>query len=91
MPFARNVIKRDFEGAMDEKREQIAGRILDYLQKNPDAGDTLEGIASWWLGLQQIDISVSEVEDALNSLLEEGLIRRHRAGDGTAIYRISSR
>lgn len=76
---------------MDEKRKQIAGRILDYLRKNPDAGDTLEGIACWWLGLQQIEISVNEVEDALNSLLKEGVIRTHRTRDGIAIYKIISR
>jgi hypothetical protein len=91
MLFARDIITRDFGGIMDQKREQIAGRILDYLQKHPDAGDTLEGIASWWLGLQQIEISVNEVKDALNDLVEEGVIGMHKAGEGTVIYRISNR
>jgi hypothetical protein len=74
---------------MDEKREQISGIILDYLRMNPDAGDTLEGIAGWWVGLQQIEISVKEVANALDCLLKEGAIRTHTARDGTAIYRIN--
>ena len=31
------------------KEEEIRGRILDYLLKNPDAGGTLEDISKWWL------------------------------------------
>ncbi|MHC4118863.1 MAG: hypothetical protein ACYSWO_15290 [Planctomycetota bacterium] len=75
---------------MDDKREQISGIILDYLRNNPDAGDTLEGIAGWWVGLQQIEISVKDVANALDGLLEEGVIRTHTARDGTSIYRINS-
>ncbi len=32
---------------MNKKQEEISKMILDYLRKNPDAGDTLEGISKW--------------------------------------------
>jgi len=61
--------------------------ILDYLQKNPDAGDTLEGIARWWLEPARIESSVDEVADALESLIQKGIIRMHKLKDGTTFYK----
>ena len=59
---------------MEKKTEKISRMILDYLRKNPDAGDTLEGITRWWLNMERIDLSVKEVAQALESLMEQGVI-----------------
>ncbi len=48
--------------------------ILKYLKKNPDAGDTLLGIVAWWLASTQIDRAADEVSNAINNLVDQGLI-----------------
>lgn len=54
--------------------EQVERAILDYLRTKPDAGDTLEGIASWWIARQRVQLGVHVVGRALARLVERGLI-----------------
>jgi hypothetical protein len=42
------------EVAVDKKN--VSRMILDYLRKNPDAGDNLEGITRFWLNSERIEI-----------------------------------
>lgn len=39
--------------------------ILDYLGERPESGDTLEGIAKWWIQRQHVLNSVNAVQAAL--------------------------
>ena len=48
--------------------------VLKYLARNPDAMDTLEGIAEWWVMRQRIDTSVSALARVLRRLIEDGLV-----------------
>ncbi|MCK5605653.1 hypothetical protein KAR91_27410 [Candidatus Pacearchaeota archaeon] len=79
---------RETRGEVNEKKKELSTMILNYLRKNPDGGDTLEGITKWWLDLEMIEISVDEVSSALESLIQKGIIRKHRAKGGTTIYKI---
>lgn len=76
---------------MNKKQEEISMMILDYLHKNPDAGDTLEGITKWWLGSERIAIAVEEVADVLEALLVKGLIKKDGLGKNTSIYKLIKR
>ena len=71
---------------MNEKTEQLAGMILNYLRRNPDAGDTLEGIAKWWLEMERIESSVDEVADVLESLVENRMVRVRESKGGNIFY-----
>ena len=53
---------------------EIAHAILRYLSKNPDSGDTLEGITEWWLLKERINREVSEIERALSFLVYQKLV-----------------
>ena len=53
---------------------EIAHAILRYLSKNPDAGNTLEGIAEWWLLKERIDRGVTVIKRALSYLMLQGLV-----------------
>ena len=75
-----------WQGEMVSKKEQISRMILDYLRRNPDAGDTLEGIAKWWLETERIESSVEGVADALESLVEQGLVRVKESRGGNTLY-----
>jgi Fe2+ or Zn2+ uptake regulation protein len=72
---------------VNKKDEEISEQILRYLQMNPDSGDTIEGIAKYWLEFERIDQSVDEVRDALESLVDKGLIIKLVAQDGKPIYK----
>ncbi len=74
---------------MNEKQEDISRIIVDYIRKHPDARDTLVGITRWWLHLEKIESSVSDVSIALETLIKEGVIERQLIGGDKPIYRIS--
>ena len=63
--------------------------IMDYIQKNPDAGDTLEGISKWWLEFERIELSVDEVTDVLENLIQKGMIRVKKTKNGNTFYKIN--
>ena len=54
--------------------EEVEQAVLDYLRAHPNAGDTLEGIAGWWMARQRVEIAVQVVARALTRLLQRGLI-----------------
>ncbi len=62
---------------MNDRKEDIVRMILNYLNKNPDAGDTLEGISKWWLNLEKIEVTVDEVSSVLETMIKEGKVKRH--------------
>jgi len=63
--------------------------ILNYLRKNPDAGDTLEGITRWWLEQEKIEISVDRAVEALESLVQKGEIRVQKVKGGSTFYKVN--
>ena len=75
---------------MKEKTEEISRMILDYLRRNPAAGDTLEGIARWWLEFEKIETSVNDVANVLESLVEQGRVRIIERKGGNAAYAIGN-
>ena len=47
-------------------------QILEYLIKQPEAKDTLEGITGWWLPGTQLRTRREEVEKVLQDLVQRG-------------------
>jgi len=68
----------------------VAGAIHRYLTAQPDAADSAEGVARWWLPSMNIAASVPEAEGALEQLLTLGLVRKRTLADGRVIYRAAS-
>ena len=91
MSFAAKsgIVETCLEAAVKKKTEMISRMIFDYLSKNPDAEDTLEGITRWWLNMERIDLSVKEVEQALESLIEQGVITINKTIGGTILYKFN--
>ena len=73
---------------MSEKQEETSKKILDYLLKNPDAGDTLEGISRWWVQSEYIEQSVDEVASVLERLTEKGLVKKQKVKGGSPLYTV---
>jgi len=61
--------------------------ILSYLNQNPRAADSLEGIKSWWLPKNSKEIDLAKIEDVLQQLVTEGLVKKASLVDGTVIYK----
>ena len=64
--------------------------ILSYLEANPNAGDTLDGVVMWWLGPNRSRVSRSEVSEALESLVEQGRIQKSAPAGGETIYSLKT-
>ena len=59
----------------------MARAILRYLQGHPDAKDTLEGIAQWWLLKEWTERKYNQIESSLSDLVARGLVvERRREG-----------
>jgi hypothetical protein len=70
---------------------QLAEQILMYLAKNPDAGDTIEGIVQWWLLEQRIENQVAETTRELRMLVDLGLVLEVESAEGRVYYRVNRR
>jgi len=69
---------------------EIAQAIAAYVEKNPEAQDTLEGIVQWWLPEARHQTRAL-IKEALDELVAEGLITAHKAKDAQIFYRATRR
>ena len=73
----------------NEKKVQLAYEILQYLVENPNAGDTFEGIVSWWLLVRTIKHQSGLVKDALAMLVADGLVIALEVSDSRTFYKLN--
>lgn len=74
---------------MNDTESDLRRAILGYLAENPDAMDTLEGIARWWVPRQRIQVSVAACARVLEQLVEQGLVEEVGPGEPKR-YRLRS-
>lgn len=58
----------------------VAKDLTEHFFCNPEAGDTLEGIADWWIARQRRDNAITLVRDALEFLVFEGSVLKRTFG-----------
>ncbi len=73
-----------------ESDEDMAKAILAYFAEHPQATDTAEGVAQWWITSHQDRTSASRVVRVLDGLVAKGLIERQGNGDQRR-YRLKRR
>jgi hypothetical protein len=64
----------------------IVQHLSRYLRSHPEACDTSEGIARWWLGADAAT-PLTSVESALGWMSQRGLVASVRAADGRVRFR----
>jgi Fe2+ or Zn2+ uptake regulation protein len=69
----------------DENLTDVVDAILRYLKSHPDAADTSEGIAKWWLSAEQC-VNAETVLAALARLEAQGLVHRRINADQHVVY-----
>jgi predicted transcriptional regulator len=57
---------------------QIKNEILAYWEENSKAKSNLDAIVEWWMLKRKIVIVTEVVENALNDLVKEGLVRKDK-------------
>ena len=65
---------------------QIIAALRGYLARHPDAADTVEGVANWWIPSQRFEMLMPHVERALELLVKQGDLSRHIREDGRCVY-----
>jgi hypothetical protein len=68
------------------EHDAICDELLGYLREHPNAMDTLEGIADWWLPRHRVRTEVERVAQALRTLEQRELIER--IGHDRPLYRL---
>ena len=71
---------------LDGNLSRVTRAIEDYFASHPDAADSADGIARWWLVGEGIVATAEEVRMALGVLVERGLVLPQRMPDGRLIY-----
>lgn len=75
----------------DAEIARIAQDVRRYLEAHPNAADTLDGIAQWWLVRQRYGHAKEQVQKALEQLKRERLVLTRTNADGRIIYRSAQR
>ena len=69
---------------------EMAGEILNYFMRNPQAADTLEGVARWRLMDEVIRRKLDETEAVLECLVARGYLTRSISPGGIATFSLDS-
>ena len=70
-------------------RSRILRELMSYLEKHPDARDTLEGVQQNWLSDRSGRYTPTIVQEVVKDLVLEGTILEEKtAGSGT-VYRLN--
>lgn len=69
--------------------ETIEREILSYLLDHPDAEDSVEGIAEWWVLERCVERGVAEVGSALEALVRRGFVSAGSPSPDSPRYRLN--
>ncbi len=69
--------------------KEMGEAIFEYLAEHPQASDTLEGIAEWWIMRQRIRVEVTKLANVLRHLAESSLLEKIDEGDNPR-YRLKA-
>lgn len=72
--------------SLDDRTAELAGQIEAYLLAHPEAADTIEGVAKWWLDREKHQNARKFVESALELLEEQGAVVKSPLINGRFIY-----
>lgn len=85
------VSKQVNQMTINDDHLEVAERILRYLREHPEAKDTVEGIAEWWLAEDKITHAVDQVSEAVAWLVEKGHLMERQVAGGKTIYEINTK
>ena len=66
-------------------------QILKYFVRNPQAADSLEGVARWRLLEEQVHHSLGQTESALKWLVSQGYLEEIQISGAARIFRLAAK
>ncbi|MBI3897245.1 MAG: hypothetical protein HY308_02995 [Gammaproteobacteria bacterium] len=66
---------------------EAAEVIQRYLDVRPNAAETVEGVAKWWLARQRYNESIELTQQALDYLEANGQVVKFQLAGGRVMYR----
>jgi len=66
----------------------LTKEILQYFATHPDAGDSIKGIALYWIKNQSYKYSIERIQSVLAVLEYRGTVVRIEMPDGSSFYRL---
>lgn len=75
----------------DRQLGELMEAIEAYLACHPEAVDSEEGIARWWLRSRGLEVTVEEVHAALQQLIAFRAVRVTHTPDGRSVYGAAAR
>ena len=78
------------EDAKDKEVEKIAKLIESYINRHPNASDSMEGIAKWWIPRMQEYTQTERVLLALDILISKNVLKRIKDVNGQVNYKSSN-
>lgn len=64
------------QGDKSRLETELAQAVIDYLAEHPQAMDTLQGIAEWWVMRQKVRVDVEALARVLRQLTEQGILEQ---------------
>jgi len=64
-------------------------QVLRYFTRNPQAADTIEGVARWRLLDERIERNIAQVAQAIEWLVSRGFLVREFTSPSTSIFRLN--
>lgn len=68
---------------------EVASEIVRYLEEHPDAADVTSGIRDFWLGGYPLPRASRVLDEALDRLVNAGVLMRITLPGGESIYRLT--
>jgi hypothetical protein len=78
------------EARKSDSEADLAKAVMKYLEEHPQAMDTLEGIAEWWVMRQKVRTDLEALTKVLDDLADQGLLERIGSGE-SARYRLKAK
>ena len=71
-------------------QQEVAGDILSYFLRNPEAADTFDGIVRWRLLGDIVRRNIEATEEALTWLIEQGYLKRESIPGSKPVFLLNS-
>lgn len=68
---------------------EIEDAVIRYLRNHPNAADTVDGIANWWLPQQRYETACAQIRQVLVHLVEVGVVRIDNLPGGDELYALN--
>ena len=75
---------------MPKEQPKRAKEVLDHFVRNPQAADTLEGVARWRLLRDAVHRGVEETAEAIEWLVAEGFLNENPTTYSKPIYTLNT-